>query len=260
MSGLLFLTGTDFGNGGGGGGVSDGNSGGGGGASDDVGGLSVGGGGSNSVEETDDADVRCIDGIGGGSIKDDADDAVEDDKVGVIDFLIPISPVSRRASLLTILIDGSDKTLIAVDDGVELCISFILTLGVALSGTVDNEKTDDAFDGVVCFDKTGVILGVMLLLDFSLIFIGVTGTRGDGILTFDTLEDDDAISLNISLLGLAEVDNVDGADETSDNDDNFSLRDGFELELDAILGLGDGADDTSENTGGVNTFFEDVDD
>jgi hypothetical protein len=148
----------------------------------------------------------------------------------------------------------------AVDDGVELCISFILTLGVALSGTVDNEKTDDAFDGVVCFDKTGVILGVMLLLDFSLIFIGVTGTRGDGILTFDKLEDDDAISLNISLSGLTEVDNVDGADETSDNDDNFSLRDGFELELDAILGLGDGADDTSDNTGGVNTFFEDADD
>jgi hypothetical protein len=88
--------------------------------------------------------------------------------------------------------------------------------------------------------------------------MGVTGTSGDGILTLDKLEDDDAISLNRSLSGLADVDNVDGADETSDNEDKPSLRDGFELE-DATVVIEDGAEETSDNTGGVNIFFGDDD-
>jgi hypothetical protein len=184
------LTGTDFGNGcigggGGGGGVSDG--GGGGGASDEVGGVSTGGGGGKSANDdsdsdaaadavdTDDTDVWGIDGIGGGAIDDDE----EEDNLGVVDFLIsisPVSPVFRRIPLLT---DGSDKTLILADDGNELRTSSILTLGVRLSGAVDNEKTDDTFDGVFCFDDTGLALGGSLILDFSLTFIGVTGTSGD---------------------------------------------------------------------------------
>jgi hypothetical protein len=204
--------------------------------------------------DKDDADVRGIDGIGGGAIDDDDDnDDDDDDDGGVVDFLISVSPVFRRIPLLT---DGSDKTLIAIDDGAELCISSILTLGVALSGTVDNEKTDDVFDGVDRFDDScvtlGVALGVSLLLDFSFIFMGVTGTSGDGILTLDKLEDDDAISLNWSLLGLTDDDIVDGADETSENEDKPRLRDGFELDA-----RGEGAGETLDNTSGVEIFFGD---
>jgi hypothetical protein len=160
-----------------------------------------------------------------------------------------------------LLTDGSDKTLMLIDDGAELRISSTLTLGATLSGTVDNEKTDDAFDGVVCFEDTEVLvevtLGVNLLLDLSFIFMGVTGTRGDGILTLDKFEDDDAISLNWSFPGLTDDDIVEGADETSDNEDKPRLRDGFEL--DATVVIEDGAEERSDNTGGVNIFFGDDD-